>query len=898
MWYTRRGQPWVGFVAFGTGYLMSQITNSAGGRRLRAHTVEALESRQLLSATLLRDLAPAGTRPYDFTQAGTNVYFSADDADHGNEIWRTDGTSKNTAMLGDLTTGKAGTNASLIGEVNKALVFSRAIKHGAALMISDGTANGTKQLWQGPRLTSTVLMGEKVYFATFEADQKTHLWVSDGTIVGTKDLMLLPGVNRGLALATNGKQLLLFSDNNQASPPPASLYIINLTNKSTTLLKTFPAVYNQFSFYTTNVNGTLFFEIDTGQTHRTLWKTDGTASGTKLVVDLNSVGALTASEPLSFRGKLFFVGDVLHGTFPNQTDTASLWSSDGTANGTKMILDLGTLGIKSIDQPVPIGSRLYFRATDKADVTHLYQTDGTAAGTGEFVKVGQPDWVTGVGDTLFVSARDTHHGDELWKSDGTLAGTVRVTDIYRHAGSSNPKDLRSVGEKLYFNAFDPTHGREPYVSNGTPEGTHLLGDINPHLDGSADPKIGIAANGLLYFSASDGMNEGRPIFATDGTGKGIRVILDVGQDAGVGTVQSAPTMGQLNDKVLFFAGDGTASGRGALWITDGTSAGTSLVKRVFGNQLVPFAHALYFTTGGGSGDSTLYRTDGTAKGTFAITSLTNFKISSDLVVAGNRMFFTATDGVHGYELWSSDGTKHGTGMLKDIKPGAGDSMPFPGTYMGVVGKALYFRADDGVHGAELWDSDGTKAGTKLVADIKPGAAASDPTSFHAFNGRCFFTTENNPRLYKSDGTTKGTKIVGSTTGTDGMNPFNMIPFKKRLFYVAEDSDAREQLWSTDGTNAGTAMVTHSTWSNDSPAIENLQVVDGALYFDLYHYGASDPHLFYVSDGTNKGTRPAITPPSGVKLDFYGSPVIFNGGIFFEGDDVLHGSELYRADVPL
>ena len=82
------------------------------------------------------------------------------------------------------------------------------------------------------------------------------------------------------------------------------------------------------------------------------------------------------------------------------------------------------------------------------------------------------------------------------------------------------------------------------------------------------------------------------------------------------------------------------------------------------------------------------------------------------------MYFIANDGIHGKELWKTDGTLSGTVMVKDINTGSGDGAIY---CLESVNNVLYFRGDDGTNGNELWKSDGTTSGTIMVKDINSGS---------------------------------------------------------------------------------------------------------------------------------------------------------------------------------
>jgi ELWxxDGT repeat protein len=199
-----------------------------------------------------------------------------------------------------------------------------------------------------------------------------------------------------------------------------------------------------------------------------------------------------------------------------------------------------------------------------------------------------------------------------------------------------------------------------------------------------------------------------------------------------------------------------------LWKSDGTPAGTVLVKRVnvVGGVCerqyedycartatnvngTLFFNSLSATAFGGE----LWKSDGTAAGTIMVKQFVNsgHPFLEDMTNSNGTLFFTAWEPTHGLELWKSDGTAAGTAMVKDTGPdyqpysinGSGDFADLTN-----VNGALFFRWFDGTHGGELWTSDGTAAGTKLVKDLAPGPEGSSAYDLTNVDGTLFFGADD------------------------------------------------------------------------------------------------------------------------------------------------------------
>ena len=415
-------------------------------------------------------------------------------------------------------------------------------------------------------------------------------------------------------------------------------------------------------------------------------------------------------------------------------------STSSTCVGTAcMVKDINASGDGVYSPLHTVGNTIYFRGVDGTNGMELWKSDGTTSGT-MMVKdiwsgsnggllwngslVGWP--YVNISNTLYFAANDGTNGYELWKTDGTASGTVMVKDINSGSGSSFPGSLYAVGNTLYFRADDGTNGNELWKSDGTASGTVMVKDI-----WSGSPSSWIyhptSIGNTLYFTATDGT--GIELWKSDGTTSGTVMVKDINTSSISGNGNSVPTWLTVIGNTLYFsANDGTNGAE--LWKTDGTTSGTVMVKDINGGSgssnpicLTAIGNTLYFNAYDQTNGAELWKSDGTTSGTVMVKDIGSGSSSGNptcsgmsMPVLGSTLYFTADDGTNGNELWKSDGTASGTVMVKDINA-SGSSNSYAHT---VIGNTLYFWADDGTNGYELWISDGTASGTEMVENIRPG----------------------------------------------------------------------------------------------------------------------------------------------------------------------------------
>ena len=362
--------------------------------------------------------------------------------------------------------------------------------------------------------------------------------------------------------------------------------------------------------------------------------------------------------------------------------------------------------------------------------------------------------------------------------------------------------------------------------------------------------------------------------------------------------------------MLFFDATDLSTGE-ALWKSDGTDAGTVLVKDIYPGgssglkEFVDVNGTLFFQANDGTHGYELWKSDGTADGTVMVKDIWPGSSSSIIKVGtsyNGSIYFNASDGTNGYELWKSDGTDTGTVMVKDLNPGAGHGNP---TNLVVSNGTLFFQATDGSHGFELWKSDGTAGGTLMVKDINSGtnnSGNSSPGNLIDINGTLFFTVTYSVinttsyagyQLWKSDGTTSGTVQVKGNIYSSPPAPSYFTNVNGTLFYSALTGANGTELWKSDGTNAGTVLVGDNLAAASSPAF--LTNVNGTVFFQRY-VDASTGYELWKSDGTDAGTVQVkdIYPGPGSSGPTYLANV--NGELYFWATGgTTYGTEMWKSD---
>ena len=428
----------------------------------------------------------------------------------------------------------------------------------------------------------------------------------------------------------NGK--LLFS-----SDRDYLLYVSNGSSTATVLTNAVTTPDSEFGLF----NNKLYFSGLTAANGKELWVTDATAGGTVLVNDL--VPGPTGSDPMDFAS----LNNKIYFTATNAATGRELYEYSGSGNPTR-ITDLNPAGASSFNDPhyYYLNGLFYFDAIN-ASGHALYTLLGSTITKIFDIPVGyQMGEFSKLGSTGFFSITSGSLGMSLYKTNGTAGGTI----LLHHFGSTLFTSFIPVefNNQLIFSACESAFDVELWKTDGTT--TQLIKDINAGLMPSYPFVINsVILNGKLFFTAST-EEDGAELWTTDGTTGGTTQFMNINTNAGEG---SNPILmpvfsidySNINDfdyyrrdrtynGFVFLIADNGATGA-ELWKTNGTVAGTTLVKDIN-------------PTGDGPDGTYMYTTSG--------------------------LLFSGDNGIDGMEPWISNGLSSGTVPIVNINP-LGDSYP-------------------------------------------------------------------------------------------------------------------------------------------------------------------------------------------------------------------------------
>lgn len=587
--------------------------------------------------------------------------------------------------------------------------------------------------------------------------------------------------------------------------------------------------------------------------------------------------------------RIFFRGN-------NPFGDVTLWETDATAAGTIEISNghrgpvtslapylFSPFGFASLN-----GAAIFNGAVDPQSVSGnrgLWRTDGTFSGTVQLFPSGasalglNPTAMTPLNGRLVFDGIDAAGQGGVWITDGTSNGTVKISSV---AGS----DFTPFNGQLVYNGSNG--GLWETYSNGSTIATQELFTV-----GETGPATNIAVLGhLALFNAAD--FSGHHNLWVTGSGAGLPFPAGVSQivevlPAGASASGLNPSnFKKVGNELLFNGTD--ASGKAALWTTDGTTAGTTEITGQWGLNPTGFTYLngkLLFNGSSGAGFGPgpwnhLWVTDGTAFGTVDL--LVPNEINSglnptDITMLNGKALFNGTNALGHHGLWITDGkidpqTGLATGTFELLSNGASASGLDPSNLTLINGK-LVFDGIDALGRVSLWETDGTAAGTielfsglgpnpqSLVAvnmaqDIVQATSATFASSGFAAdvtgdgNKDWVQISDDNAVVWSSNGIGFSTPAVftNGTTSTDRLADLNGDG-KADLVQYFIGSDRAGHIYGA--LSNGSGFDAWTSWVSGATAADRLADISGDGQADLVQYFLGADHAGHIEVALSNGT---------------------------------------------
>ena len=624
----------------------------------------------------------------------------------------------------------------------------------------------------------------------------------------------------------------------------------------------------------------IFFARVTDAEGIELWVTDGTASGTQLVKDIEP--GTGSSTPINFAPATFGGMPGVYFVANTTANGLELWRSDGTESGTQMVKDINS-------------------GTSSAFVQSLTPQRTLVTNSAE-------SWA------VFFANNGTN-GQEIWVSDdGTAGNTYLLADLNPGAGSSNPKDLKYIDGIFVFAANNATSGIEPFIFTVFPFYVGPLFDVNPGI-GSSNPANMFSAGSKLVFQADDGVH-GKELWQSTLSTTSLLSDFTPGN-------ANSPFFffHKVNSNQVIFASAEELLQRAKLHVTDGSSISTISELGCIPGGLFGFYELIYsisLPTGYNANNKVIFPclnyttletepwvSDGTPGGTGQLKDVFSGDGTSQMFTvaqADNRVIFAAEDGRTGMEPWVSDGSSAGTNILFDYNPGEASSFS-PDFLSFITFQANNYSVTAGLLAliknteAKVLYTDGTLSNTReLFDDSTTTTENSSPARFFSIGRKIFFRALNDVRgeeLYITNGNSAGTKILKNLNRGGSSSPSDVVKLDaQRQLFAASTTTAGRELWITDGTKSGTRLVRNINPGNGPH--QALQIFPAALRGRVFlsaNNGTTGEEL-WISDGTRAGTRLVKDIRPGAEGSDIDDVVKVGRRVVFVANDGVSGTELW------
>ncbi|WP_415325495.1 T9SS type A sorting domain-containing protein [Chryseobacterium sp. MMS23-Vi53] len=530
-----------------------------------------------------------------------------------------------------------------------------------------------------------------------------------------------------------------------------------------------------------------------------------------------------------------------------------IWETDGTPAGTVKKQDINSN--YSIDEFVVAGNKIFYYQNNA-----LWSFD-TASNNSSLLKTFEYSGnvkLYSYNNQVILAANDGISGKEIWKSDGTVAGTALIKDIAPNNGNSISNDFKIVtlnNGKFYFMANTAT-GYMLYESDGTSAGTNPLMPMQntPQLEGASGGNYFV----FIGFSATNGGSEP---WISDGTVAGTKLLKDIypGTTSSMGLNQKFLKLG---NKIYFDSSSNGNPGYGNyIWETDGTEAGTVLFNTPINNVLYgKSSDGQYLILTKPNEWSRFWITNGNSAQTFEMSAL-GMTAANGVVDFNSKVYLAGTTAKHGMELYTLDPITQVATLASDISKYESSS---PHSYE-LLNDNLIFIAADREFNNQFYKRDKNTQQITRLSNFTSGS--SSVGMFTNFNdtffkvGNFLYTKNSTPNpmsgFYRTDGTSANS--IGISTGNTVLydNTFFANLNDNTLLFSGYNNVIGTELWKIDN-NSNTFSLVKDISTDSMGSMYNtdskITVLNGYAYFVAKENGKL---AIWKSDGTEANTTKAV-----------------------------------------